>query len=52
MEQHPDIADQFNIEAFPAFVFISPDGKMKKWVGELPTDELANLVKEAFPHIK
>lgn len=52
MEQHPNIADQFNIESFPSFVFIAEDGKMKKWVGEVPTDELADLVKEAFPQIK
>ncbi len=52
MEQHPDLADQFNIEAFPSFVFIATDGKMKKWVGEVPTSELSNLVKEAFPNVK
>ncbi len=48
MEQHPAIANQFNIEAFPAFVFIDKDGNMKKWVGEIPTEELATFVKEAF----
>ena len=48
MEQHPDIADQFNIEAFPAFGFINKDGDMKKWVGEVPAEELSSFVKEAF----
>ncbi len=50
MEQNPSVADVFNIEAFPAFVFITPQGKMKKWVGELPAEELAQMVKEAFPN--
>ena len=51
MEQHPQLAEQFSVEAFPAFIFIATDGKMKKWVGELPANELAGFVKEAFPGV-
>lgn len=52
MEEHPQLADLFDIEAFPAFIFINKDGKMKKWVGELPTEELADMVNQAFPDSK
>lgn len=48
MEQHPSIAELFNIESFPTFIFINTNGQMKKWVGELTYDDLAELVKEAF----
>ncbi len=48
MEQHPDIADLFDVQSFPTFVFINTDGNMKKWVGEVPIEELESLSKEAF----
>lgn len=48
MEQHPDIAELFDVQSFPTFIFIRKDGKMKKWEGELPTAELADLVSDAF----
>ena len=48
MEQHPDLADLFDVQSFPTFVFINQDGNMKKWVGEVPLSELTSLAKEAF----
>ena len=34
MEQHPELAEIFEIESFPTFIFISTSGKMEKWEGE------------------
>lgn len=48
MEQHPDLADLFGIEGFPTFVFITPKGKMSKWEGELPLDNLEELTEKYF----
>ena len=48
MEQHPSIAELFNIDGFPTFVFITPEGEMKKWVGEISYEELKEMVEEAF----
>ncbi|MEG1616405.1 MAG: thioredoxin family protein [Bacteroidales bacterium] len=48
MEKYPELAKMFKVDSFPTFIFISPDGKMEKWVGELPVEELANLVTKAF----
>ena len=48
MENHPDLADLFDVQSFPTFIFINTDGNMKKWVGEVPTEELISLSKEAF----
>ncbi|MGL4293499.1 MAG: thioredoxin family protein [Bacteroidales bacterium] len=48
MEQHPDLANIFDVENFPTFIFMSTDGKMEKWVGELPVEELSELVTKAF----
>lgn len=48
LEQHPDIADLFDIEAFPAFIFINKDGHITKWVGEVPLKELEDMANEAF----
>ena len=48
MEQHPDLADVFDVQSFPTFVFINMNGEMKKWVGEVPLEELVSLAKEAF----
>lgn len=48
MEKYPELAKIFGVDSFPTFIFISPDGKMEKWVGELPVDQLASLVTKAF----
>ncbi len=48
MEQHPDIADIFGVEGFPTFVFINTDGKMSKWEGEVPEDQLEELAQRYF----
>lgn len=48
MEQHPELAKLFEVDGFPTFIFINTDGKMQKWVGELPESGLLDLAKKAF----
>ncbi|MDO5569988.1 MAG: thioredoxin family protein [Bacteroidales bacterium] len=48
LEQHPELAKPFGVESFPTFIFMKPDGKMEKWVGEVPEQELADMTKKAF----
>lgn len=48
MEQHPELAKLFGVDSFPTFIFMSPDGKMEKWVGEVPVEELASMATKAF----
>ena len=40
MEEHPAVAEVFEVESFPTFVFINKNGEMKKWVGELAYEEI------------
>ena len=48
MEEHPSIAEIFDIECFPSFVFINPDGKMSKWAGEVSEQQLEELAQQYF----
>ncbi len=48
MEQYPDLANIFEVESFPTFVFIRKDGDVEKWVGEVPEEDLINITKKAF----
>ena len=48
LEQHPELAAPFGVESFPTFIFITKEGKMNKWVGELPESELNDLFNKAF----
>ena len=48
MEAYPDIANIFDIESFPTFIFISKKGNLKKWTGEVPQEELVEMIHEAF----
>ena len=48
LEQFPELAKPFAVESFPTFIFISPDGNMQKWVGEVPLEQLEAMVKDNF----
>lgn len=48
LEQHPELGKLFGVDGFPTFIFISTDGKMLKWEGEVPETELSNMVTKAF----
>ena len=48
MEQHPDIAELFDVDRFPSFIFIHPNGEMSKFVGELEEEDLADMVAATF----
>lgn len=48
MEQHPSLAEIFAVDSFPTFIFISPDGKLQKWVGEVSEEELEQMLNEGF----
>ena len=48
MEQNPGIADIFQVESFPTFVFLTPDGNAQKWVGEVSEEDFINIAKKEF----
>ena len=48
MEQHPTLANVFNVEGFPTFIFINKNGDMKKWEGETSIEDMENMIDEIF----
>ena len=46
LEQHPDLAKIFGVASFPTFIFITKNGKIEKYVGEVSEKELTHMVKE------
>ena len=48
MEEYPNLANVFEVESFPTFVFINKNGDVEKWVGEVPEEDLANITRKAF----
>lgn len=48
MEQHPDIAEIFDVESFPTFIFINVNGEMSKSVGEMSEEDLENMITDTF----
>ena len=48
MEQYPNLADIFQIESFPTFVFLTPSGNAQKWVGEVSEKEFIEIAEKAF----
>ncbi|MGL5682692.1 MAG: thioredoxin family protein [Marinifilaceae bacterium] len=46
LEQHPALAELFGVSGFPTFIFITPQGDMNKWVGELPEEGLIEMAQD------
>ena len=46
MDKHPEIVEEYSVEAFPTIVFIMPDGTSDKQVGLVGQDEFFAKVDE------
>lgn len=48
LNQHPELGKLLGVDSFPTFVFFVPGKEPQKWVGEVPTEELAGMVEKEF----
>lgn len=48
LEKYPELAELFEVESFPTFIFIDKNGLINKWVGEVQESELDGIIKKTF----
>ena len=44
MEQNTELAEWFEVDRFPSFFFIHPNGEMSKFVGKSEEEDLADMI--------